>query len=148
VSPATLGAQDVIAPVTVTLDYKKKPESTADTHWYDLLVSVKNTSRKRLDDWEVEFEFPTVLLDATVQAMHVPHRSNSETSFFLADGQKLGIRLRPDEERVIRIGYHVTHEIFHRHQHVLSDGSARARALVDGEIVAEIERPLNELQTF
>ncbi len=131
--------------VRLSLSYEKQ-QIAQEHHVYALVVGLKNTSTKRIDDWELEFEFPTALLDSTVHAMKVAERSNANRSFFLLDGKKLE-PLRPDQERTVRITYQMTKPLYERRAELFVD-TAKARALVDGEIVETIERPIEELQDF
>jgi hypothetical protein len=50
-------------------------------------------------------------------------------------------------EHKIRIGYQITDRIYWDRQD-LFDQTVRARAFIDGEIAAEVERPIRELQHF
>jgi hypothetical protein len=55
--------------------------------------------------------------------------------------------LRPGEDQEIRVGYQVTDALYSR-RHELFEQLAKARALIDGSLVAEVARPIQELQDF
>ncbi len=132
--------------VELTLTRKDK-RITSKHHDYELIASVKNTGNRRLDDWEIEVEFPTPLLDGTIHAIKVDERSDAESTLFRLDGRRIGKELRPGDEQFVKIGFFVNNDIFWKRQE-LFERVAKARALVDGEIVAEVERQVRELQNF
>lgn len=86
-------------------------------------------------------------MGGTIYAIKVDERSNAELSFFRVEGRKLKKPLRPGDEQVVRIKYFVNDEIFENRRELL-DVEVSARALVDGAIVAEVARPMRELQDF
>jgi len=135
------------ADVALTLAYTRKPTSTGEIHWYDLVATIRNASTKRIDDWQMEIAFPTPLLDQTVQAMRVAERSDDRRTLFLIDGRKGDTPLYPHQQREVRIGYLITRDIFWNRKE-LFDESVTVRALADGEIVAEENRPIRDLQNF
>lgn len=141
-----LGRTSSSSDVTLTLDYEKI-RITREHHDYELVVILKNAARRRLDDWELEIEFPTGLLGSTIYGIKVEERSNATITFFRVDGRELKKPLRPGDEQSIRIAYFVNKELYWNRKEIFAE-TAKARALVDGSIVAEIERPLSELENF
>ncbi|WP_437545669.1 toll/interleukin-1 receptor domain-containing protein [Sorangium sp. So ce367] len=133
--------------VELTLHYTKKPVSSSECHWYTLKVNLKNLGRKRLDDWEIEVTFPTPLLDGTVHAMRVAERSNAHQTLF-RHSSTTGLQpIRPADHFSFEFGYHIDDRIYSRRDELFPQ-LVKARALVNGEVVAEVERPLRELQCF
>jgi hypothetical protein len=131
---------------SLTLTFKKK-RITQEHHDYELVVVLKNLARRRIDDWEIEIEFPTPLLDGVVHTIRVDDRSNGRSTLFRLVGSEIGRALRPDDEQPVRLGYFIDKDIFWRRKE-LFDEIVRARAMVDGEIIEEVERPVRELQDF
>lgn len=57
------------------------------------------------------------------------------------------IPLHPGDQRRVEIGYRVDDAIYGHRQDLFQE-IAKARALVNGEIVAEAEKPIRDLQCF
>jgi hypothetical protein len=133
-------------PIELALSYQKK-KITQEHHDYELVVSLKNTGANRIDDWEIEVEFPTPLLDRTIHGIRVADRSNAKITLFRVVGRELAKPLRPGDEQVIKIGYFVNNDIYW-HRRDLFACIAKARTLIDGASSAEVERPIEELQDF
>jgi hypothetical protein len=131
--------------VTLTMDYYAD-QTTQNHHHYILQVEVQNTSRRRLQNWELEIQFPAAMMDGVVYGIRDERRSTSETAVFLVEGRRLE-PLRPGEEREVKLGYIVNDTIYARRDELFAK-RARARVLVDGKIVAEVERSIDELQNF
>jgi hypothetical protein len=134
-------------PIELAVSHAMKPNSTGEIHWYDLVVAVRNVSARRLDDWQVEIDFPTPLLDQVVQAMRVPSRSDERRTTFLMDGRATSLSLYPNQEQSLRIGYFVNNDVFWNRPALLGQ-SVRARAYVSGEVVAEVIRAVRDFQNF
>ena len=49
--------------VSVEISYKKLPSSDGDIHHYELAAVLKNRSTSRLNDWYLEVDLPTALLE-------------------------------------------------------------------------------------
>jgi hypothetical protein len=134
-------------PVAITIGYKKE-SIESDIHHYRLDVCVANTSKKRLDDWEIEVEFPTPVLERNVTVgVRIASRSNGKRSLFRVAGKELGQPIRPGEEKHVGWGYFVDDEVYGRRADIF-DEPVKVRVLIDGEIAAEAERPFGELQCF
>lgn len=132
--------------VDLSLSYNKK-KITPEHHDYELVTILRNVGTKRIDDWEIEIEFPTALMDGVSYGMKVDERSNEETTFFRIVGSRMRKQLRPGDRQEVKIGYFINDERY-RLRHDLFGRTARARALVDGEVVATVERAIEELQNF
>lgn len=131
----------------LTLGYEKKHISQ-QVHDYVLVVTLKNLSKRRIDDWEIVIEFPTGMGDGVIHTMRDESRSNAERDVYIQGGKRVGKPLRPGEEIPVRIGYRMTTEIYRTRRDDLYDLKASAVALIDGEIVAEVSRPIRELVDF
>lgn len=129
--------------VKLTLDYTTQSR-TQEIHHYLLVVSLENTGTRRIDDWEVEVEFPTRLLVPGVDAgLVVPERSSAAMTFFRTSSTHLRIGDRYE----ITIPYRVDQEIF-RDRTDLLGSTVVARTIVDGDQVAQVERSVSELNNF
>ena len=128
----------------LTLDYEQASISS-EIHHYKLVTILVNKTKKRIDDWQIEIEFPTDLLEPHVAiGMRVPERSTPKRSLFRTS---MKIPLHPGDQRRVEIGYRVDDAIYGHRQDLFQE-IAKARALVNGEIVAEAEKPIRDLQCF
>jgi hypothetical protein len=145
-------SRSVEAEIEAGITHRMLPTSTGDIHHYELDVCLKNVGRRRIDDWEIDTDFPTPLMEPNILVgTKVADQSNSERSRFRVQGREIRKPLRPGEEFHARIGYRVDDAIYDaevRGETHLFDSLARARILVDGNIAAEVERPIRELQNF
>ncbi len=132
--------------VDLRIDYKKQ-QISQKVHHYRLVVILSNTGTKRFDDWEVEVVFPTLLLEpGVIVGIKDNARSDASDSFFVASRRAMG-PIRPGDRKEVTIGYRVDDDIYFNRPEVF-ERMATARALVDGEIVAEVRRSVSELQQF
>jgi hypothetical protein len=137
------------APLGLTLGYRKLPESDGKVHHYRLEVVATNHGSRRIDDWQVEFDFPTRALEphVTVSA-RVAKQSNHERSLFRVDGRGLNTPIFPGEAvGPYGMGYLMNDDLFD-HSEALFDFPVNARLLVDGEIAVQVSKPFRELQQF
>jgi hypothetical protein len=120
-----------------------------DYHHYVVTPSLKNVASRRIDDWQIELEFPTAFLDGVVHGLKVEERSTATHSLFHLDGRRPGAvkPLFPGQPVRFSIGYQVTTATY-REKRQLFDEVVRARALVDGKMVAEVSKPFRDLQEF
>jgi hypothetical protein len=145
--PVPTGTMERSRPiVTLQLMYKTKPESNGDVHWYELLAKLRNASERRLDDWQIEVQFPTPLL-VGANDHKVEERSNSRQTLFLLDGRVEKVPLYPDQEQTFRIEYYVDTDIVWNRRELFNE-AVKVRAYVDSGIVAEAERLIENLQNF
>jgi hypothetical protein len=95
------------------LDYEKK-NATQKRHDYQLVVSLLNRGNQPVDDWHVDVEFPTALLEYPEKDRHfVGHRSEGTHSFFRVTQFDHGIKIFPgDKLCAITIKYFVNNEIY------------------------------------
>jgi hypothetical protein len=135
------------ASVALALDYVTT-ERGQDLHRYELQAQVTNTSTKRIKDWYVEVDFPTLLLPPGVHfPARVEARSNPRRTLFRTSS-KLD-PLAAGDSFTFKLPYYVDNEIlFNKTLDPIEVESVTARAFVDGEMVAETTRPMKELQNF
>lgn len=138
--------------VQLTLDYKLAsctPSQYPTRHDYRLLVTLENVDKKRIDDWEIEVEFPTPLLNEPGDALIVVNRSNANRSLFrILTGQDGQGPLRPGDKKQATINYHMDNDIYDNRQELL-DEFVVVRALINGELVHQIrKRVRGELENF
>lgn len=133
------------AAVELTLGYEKTT-ILPEIHHYTLLATITNTGPKRLNDWYLEIDFPTPLLEpGTFIGGFVAARSNARRSVIRTSN-----RLPPlhsGDHFKAKVGYRVDDHIYRNQQH-LFDEIARASAFVGGERVVEVTRQVRQLQCF
>jgi hypothetical protein len=128
--------------VTVGIDYRPK-NPLADVRHYELLASFKNTGLERLDDWELELEFPSALLEpGVVVGGLVRERSNELRSLFRTGHPAMG-PIKPGDTKTFSLGYRVDS----RDANVSTwfPEVVTVRASINGRIVAETQRPMSRL---
>lgn len=134
--------------VAVTLDHVRLPNSTGDVHHYELVAVLRNVGTKRFDDWDLEVEFPTPLLEPTIIGIKVDDRSDSKRTLFRASQQRSKRSVHPGDQVTVRIGYRITREIYYERRHELYPELANVRAYVDGELAGEVQRTVEQLQNY
>jgi hypothetical protein len=104
---------------------------------------------RRIDDWEIEVDFPTPLLEPnTGWSTRIAGKSDHTLSLFRSGKEHLGQPLRAGEEReAITIDYHVDREIYDRRNELFGQ-VVKARLSVNAEIIATEERRVGDLQDF
>jgi serine/threonine protein kinase len=128
----------------ILLDYQMRGGSSND-HKYALLVSVKNSSKGRFDDWEVVLDFPTPFLESPeAMAIRVANSSNSARTIFRWGSHTLKASLRINDISTLEFRYHVDIE---NQQHAqLLDELAKVQVSVEGQVIREVCRPIRGLQ--
>jgi hypothetical protein len=155
--PAPTVASVAKPAVELTLDYKKTLIS-GEIHRYALVVILKNVGTKRIDDWYIEVEFPTLLVQevGTGITTLVEGRSSPATSLFrtqVGDTPNVSARKRllPGDAYQYGFPYRMDSTIYYRNLREnlgLFEAPVKARAYVNGELAAEAERRTGELQCF
>ena len=130
----------------LTLGSERRSKGVA-AETFEFVVRLRNGTKRRIEDWALELEFPTPLIDGTVYGARDDKRSTPERSYFVQSGTRISRPLRPGEEHVLSIGYRVTPEVWRNRQDLL-DRTVRAAGLIDGQVVAEQESPIRALQDF
>jgi hypothetical protein len=131
--------------VVAVLREKWDKAGTAIVHHYELISRLVNTTRKRLEDWYLEVELPTPLLEpGTVYATLVKERSDAVRSVF-----RTSRRLAPlpaGDPYEWKLPYRVDDNLFWNQHDVVEQTAAKARAFVNGTLVVEAE--LLKIQNF
>jgi hypothetical protein len=127
----------------------KRDTTQQEYHHYEIVPALKNVGARRVDDWQIELEFPKAFLDGVVHGLRVEDRSTATHALFQLDGRHRGAEkpLFPGQTGRFSIGYQVTTALYRDQRH-LFDATVHARALVDGEVVADVSTPFRELQEF
>lgn len=146
-NPAPVGevgdsAITAIPGVSLSLTYRKLPNRNGEIHHYELVAVLKNASRTRLDDWYIEVELPTALLEPKTTYGTRVRSEGEHTLFRTSDRQPILV----GEAHEYPLPYRVDHDIYQEYGQVIDQWAARARAFVAGTKVAEAE--LLELQNF
>jgi hypothetical protein len=126
----------------------RRDKTEQNFHHCGITPALKNVGQRRIDDWQIELEFPSVFLDGVIYGLKVDDRSTRTHSLFQRDGRRRGAEkpLFPDQVGEFTIGYHVTTDLFRQRE--LFDLPVRARALVDGKVVAEVTKPFSDFEEF
>lgn len=114
-------------------------------HHCELMGAIANKGTKRFDDWEVEIELPTPLMEpSVVVGIKVEKQSDGCRSLFRTGHERLGVPLRVGEQRRVTLGYRVDQLMMAPGNELLAQ-PAQIRAFVDGELVATLERTIEDL---
>ena len=136
------------SPVKLLIEYDKmniRPER----HDYRLRVSLINKGTRRIAEWHVDVAMPTRLLESnTTYALRVPDRSDGERTLFRGSNETRGGAIYPgDTKLAMTVDYRVDSAIF-GDQRGLFDQKVTATAYVHGELAANAERLVKEIQIF
>lgn len=118
----------------------RRDVSKAEPHKYELIVRLKNSTRKRLDDWYIETELPSALLHPTpAKATHFAFvRSDAKRggmTLFRVGCPDLGRKpILSGEDGEFRQEYQVSEAVFDAYDGMLDGLTATARAYVGGEL--------------
>jgi hypothetical protein len=135
------------SPVELSLGYENVSIG-ADVHHYELQAALKNVGKKRFDDWILDVEFPTPLLEpGVVVGIKVDDRSDGARSLFRTSNQRLRKPILPGEDVTIRFGYRIDRAIYDRRDELYPQ-VVRMRALVDGVVAGVVEKTIKELQNY
>ncbi len=134
--------------LNLTLIYERK-NITQKRHDYQLVVQLTNSGSKPVNDWHIDIEFPTALLEHPERDRHfVSTRSNKTNSFFRVKQYDHGTVLFPgDTLRAITIDYFVNDEIYTQ-RHDLFKNTVRATLYSEGIGPKVAEKTIAELQVF
>jgi hypothetical protein len=120
----------------------KRLSSNASAQVYELVTAVTNASDRRIDDWELEIDFPTPFLTGTHYAARVEQRSNERRTVLLWQSSKQAEpAIRPEETLPITIQFVVTKALYDRRDGLL-DAPVKASVSVDGRVVTRESQPL------
>jgi hypothetical protein len=111
---------------------------------FEFLATIRNTTRRTIKDWAVQIEVPARLVDPRTHATYVPDMSDARRAVFrTSQGFALEKPLWPEQAYTYRLPYKIT-EATQGVRTVI----VRATAYVDGELVGEAQKPVEELTTF
>jgi hypothetical protein len=118
--PSPGSVMGTLPSVELTLDYRQKVK-TSDVHRYELVIVLKNVGTKRIDEWYVEVEFPTLLTTepGTVIGTKVKERSDHRISLFRTEiGNTPNLHARKPllvgDKNEWTLPYRVDSAIYHR----------------------------------
>lgn len=132
----------------LALEYERK-NITQERHDYQLVVLLTNRGNQPIDDWHVDVEFPTVLLEHPEKNHHfVGTRSTRTHSFFRIEQFDHGTKIFPgDMLRAITIEYFVDNQIYMRRSDLFKE-TVRATLYSKGMEPKVVERSVSQLQFF
>lgn len=108
-APSTASAR---SDVELSIGYEKV-KITPSCHDYKLVASMRNAGTKRIDDWEMEIELPTPLLQTGIIVdIKVPERSDADRTLFRVGSEKLKQPLRAGDAREVKIDYRIDNKIY------------------------------------
>jgi hypothetical protein len=131
--------------VNLYMDYRLET-NTGQLHEYILDVVLKNTGTKRIDDWHVDIEVPTPLLRKVAALSLVRDRSNDKMSLFRITQESFG-EIYPGDSKRTQVSYRMDSVLFGR-QGELFGQLMTAKAYVAGQLAAEIQKPVREMQRY
>ncbi|MCX5842252.1 MAG: hypothetical protein NT022_00620 [Deltaproteobacteria bacterium] len=132
----------------ITLDYEKK-NITQNRHDYLLVVLLTNKGNQPVDDWHVDVEFPTAILEHPEKEPYfVGSRSTKTHSFFRIRQFDHGTKIFPgDSLRAITIKYFMDNDTFAR-KGDLFQKTVRATLYSNGMEPKIVEKSVLQLQIF
>jgi Caspase domain len=132
----------------LTLDYSALL-AEAKLHRYELVATLKNVGKRRLDDWCLEVEFPTDMLPpGVVFVSRVRTSSDGKISIFRMESKRSDRpQLLVGDTFRLPIPYVMDDGLYGRRDEIFQL-PVRARAYVDGMIVCETTRLAREFQNF
>ena len=134
-------------PVELSIDYEKK-NIHGERHDYQLQVTLTNRGTKPITEWHTDITLPTRLLNPnTTYSLRVAERSDKKTMFFRADPSSHGQPIYPGDSKRFTVDYHVDFDIFLLRSEIFAK-TVTATAYVHGELAANVERRVEDLQCF
>ncbi len=132
----------------LALEYEKK-NITQKCHDYQLVVLLTNRGNQPVDDWHVDVEFPTDILEHPEKNQHfVGTRSTGTHSFFRVKQFDHGTKIFPgDTLRAITIQYFIDNQTFLR-KGDLFQKTVRATLYSKGMKPKVAEKSVSQLQVF
>ena len=131
----------------LTLEYETI-NMTQQRHDYQLVVLLKNTGNEPIDDWHVDVEFPTAILEHPEKKHHyVGSRSTKTYSFFRVSQSDHGTKIFPgDKLRAMIIEYFMDYEIFMSRGNLFQE-TVRATVYNKG-VSKKVEKSVEQLENF
>lgn len=133
-------------PVALSVDYAKH-HITREVHQYTLNIVLKNVGTRRIEEWHVEVEMPTEVLDTSrSRPLKVPGRSNRSRTLFRMSEAQSG-PLFPGDMWEMQVPYHVD-STMHWNRSELFSQVVTVTAFVQGKQAGVVEKPFRDLQKF
>jgi hypothetical protein len=122
---------------------------TQKRHDYRLAVLITNRGKEPLDDYHVDLEFPTALIEKPKEEYHYDGpRSSDKLSFFRATRQQIGLSIFPgDTLRVLMIPYYIDNDIYDNKRYLLKE-SVKAVIYSRGHEPISVVKSVSQLQIF
>jgi hypothetical protein len=132
----------------LTLSYKRDPRSDGKVHWYELLATLKNLGTRRIDDWELEVDFPAALINPDIiNGARVSSPSDESTARFRTKSSALG-PLRFRGEVALTVSYMVNEQRYQLLRDGLYERTVTAWAHANGELRAQTSKQVSELVNY
>lgn len=122
-------------------------KQTQDIHEYRLIIKLENHSNRRVDDWQIDVQFPTRLLKpGSIHVSRIPNRSNSEYSLFRSNHHTHGGSISSGDAKVAySLEYYIDDHVY---KDEFLDMKLIVKLFLDGELKTTEERLIRELQSF
>ena len=135
-------------PCRLSMNYKVEKQSQ-ELHDYVLQIKLENASAKRIDDWHVDVEMPTLLLKKPASHVgYVPDRSNKDVTLIRFTHDSYKGALFPSDSRLLKVSYHMNERLFNYRSQFLEQ-LITARAYAEGTVAAvEVKKIVSEMQRF
>ena len=133
--------------INIEIDYKKL-KTLSELHEYGLIITVQNMGEKIFENYHIDIEFPSIVLDNPEQnTTYVSNRSNSTVSFFRIKNHDNCNAIYPGDSRPFQpFEYYMTHKIY-GHRGDLFNFIVKATLYSESSKLI-IERKFKELQFF
>lgn len=127
----------------------KEIKITQEHHDYGLIINLENIATRRVDDWYIDVEFPTELLQPnTTYASKIDKRSNEDYSLFRSSNKTHSGSILPNDSKLaLSLDYYIDNIIFFRRNELL-DKRVTVTLYIDGKFSKKEERNIRELQSF
>jgi len=132
----------------IGIEYEKI-KVTGERHNYRLIVLLTNRGKEPIDEYHVDLEFPTGLIEKTKEEYHyVSIHSTDKRSFFRATRQQIGRSILPgDTLRVLNIPYYVDEGIYFNKNDLLKE-NVKAVMYSKGKEPVSSVKSISQLQIF
>jgi hypothetical protein len=132
----------------IGIEYEKV-NITGERHDYSLIVLLTNRGKEPIDEYHVDLEFPTSLIEKPKDEYHyVGTRSTEKLSFFRATREQIGRSIFPgDTLRVLTIPYYIDNNIFFDRNYLLKE-NVKAVVYSKGKEPVSLVKSISQLQIF
>lgn len=134
--------------IDVGIEYEKV-NITQKRHDYRLVVLLTNHGKEPIDDYHVDLEFPTGLIEKPKEEYHYEGtRSNDKISFFRATRLQIGRSIFPgDTLRILTIPYYIDDDIYFDKNYLLKE-NVKAVFYSKGKEPTSLVKSISQLQIF